>query len=363
LLNGLNIISERDTNKATVTSKIRTYSVTACPCSHLRLASKDMNLIFLMGVFITLHPLRAQNISQAEQDFAAGNYNKVQQLLGSHISKLDRRPLILLAKSYSKLKNHQAATKVYRAVVASNKNDLEAKTFLAVELLNMDQESEAKQTLREVLETNPRFVPAYNRLAEIYEKSSNNYELRLLYQDLISKIGEKEPYITKLCVLTTDDGLYDLSKNYCQKGIKINPKQPLNFLYLAQTFLQTEKQQQGMSLLKKVSQKFPSSFEVQFFYAQKLQDSKNFIESNKSFRTAAKLNPKSYQAWLGLAFTDLELQQYDQAVLAFKSACDADKAALSELRRGISLLRSSQALKPADKLDQISEKCGTSKGL
>lgn len=307
-------------------------------------------------------PLQAQNIPQAEREFAAGNYKKVQQLLGSYISKLDRRPLILLAKSYSKLNNPQAATKVYRAILSANSNDLEAKTLLSVELLNMGQEADAKQSLREVIEANPRFVPAYNRLAEIYEKSSNNYELRLLFQDLISKIGDKEPYITKLCILTTNDGLFDLSKTYCQKGIKINNKQPLNFLYFAQTLLQTEKQKEGMNLLKKISNKFPSSFDVQFFYAQKLQDQKNFIESNKVFSLATKVKPKSYQAWLGRAFTDLELQQYDQAVQAFKTACDVDKAALSELRRGISILRSSQASKQASRLDEISEKCGLIKG-
>jgi tetratricopeptide (TPR) repeat protein len=202
-----------------------------------------MKLILFLGLLFIIQPncAKAQDTATAEKEFAAGNYKKVQQILSPYIESLDRRPLILLAQSYSKLKNHLSATKVYRAALSKNSGDLEAKSLLAVELLNLNQELEAKQVLKEIIESNPTFVPAYTKLADIYEKSNNNYELRLLYQDLISKIGEKAKYITKLCALTTDEGLYDLSKNYCEKGIKLSPYEPINYLSLAQTHLQTDK--------------------------------------------------------------------------------------------------------------------------
>ncbi len=222
----------------------------------------------------------------------------------------------------------------------------------------MNQEMEAKQVLKEIIESNPTFVPAYTKLADIYEKSNNNYELRLLYQDLVSKIGEKSKYISKLCSLTTNDGLYDLSKSYCEKGIKLNPKEPLNHLNLAQTLLQTDKKAEGLQLMQKISKQFLTSFEVQFHFAKYLMEEKNFILANKHFGYATRIRRASYEAWLGLAFSSLEIQKYDLAVQAFKNACDANKLALTDLRKGISLLRTSQANVQAQKLDQISETCG-----
>ncbi len=298
------------------------------------------------------------NLPEAQSALKQKNYKKVITLLSPEVENLDRDGLFLLAKAYSASKSPEAAIKVYTACLTKNPKDFEAKTLIGAEQFVSGKEKEALVTFREALELNPRFVLAYKMLIRIYEKKKNKYELRLLYQDLVEKVGERAEYISKLCELTTLDGLYDLALKYCQTGIQKDSHNAVNFVYLGVTYHQTGNSVKAESFLKKAADDFPESELAQMTYAQFLDEMKNFIASYSYYKKAVAANKSSTSALLGWGNACLEIQKYQESLGAFEKACALDKLVLPSLRKATNVLRTMKNAEWLKKFETAIEKCG-----
>lgn len=247
------------------------------------------------------------DLEQAKLLFNQKKYNRVVNLLMPRLSSLKRDDLLILAQSQSHLNNSSAAIKAYSLALATNKNDVEIKTHLANELFKTGKEKDAISSLKETLDLNPQYLPAYRKLIEIYEKRKNKYELRILYQDIIERFGEKIEFITKLCENATLSGFYDVSLKNCQRGIAIDPKVSENYVYLGLTFKDTGKNEEAEKQLKQATSLFSKSELAQVTYAQFLEEQKNYVQAYEYYSKAIQVNPNSYSGLIGVGITGVEI--------------------------------------------------------
>ncbi len=300
----------------------------------------------------------AIDLPQADSALQKKEFDKVVRLLSPEVEKLDRHGLIDLANAYSGLKKPEAAIKTYTACLATNPKDFEAKTAIGREQLSLGREKEALATLKEALEMNTHYLPAYKLMIAVYEKRKNKYELRILYQDLVEKFGEKSEYITPLCELTTLDVLFELSLRYCQLGIQKDPKEPKNYVYLGITYRDSGEPEKANFNLKKAAEDFPKSELAQLTYALHLEEKKNYIGAYSFYRHATVAEPTSTVAWKGLGASAVEIQKYAEALEAFQKACSLDKKSLPALRKATNTLRTMKIEDWLKKFESAVEKCG-----
>lgn len=321
---------------------------------------KPIFLSLALVTFVSLLDVRlvlAYDAIEVQKDLKAKDYQKVINSLSPEVEKLDRVGLFALAKAYSAQKKSEAAIKAYTAALALNTKDVEAKTLIGAEQLVSGKEKEALITLKEALEIKSDFVPAFKLLARIYEKRKNKYELRLLYQDLVEKVGSKPEYLTKLCELTTIDGLYDLSTKYCQQGIEKSPQEAANFVHLGITRKETGKSKEAEEILKNAADKFPQSVKAQNTYASHQVENKNFISAYTYFKKATEAGPKDISSLIGLAQSALEIQKYQESLDAFKRACVLDKTTIPTFRRATNTLRNMKIEDWLKKFESQVEQC------
>lgn len=314
--------------------------------------------VSFLDVRLAFNRANAYDLPAAEAALKQKDYSKVISLLSPSVETLDRNGLFVLAKAYSASKNPEAAIKVYTACLTKDPKDVEAKTLIGAEQFVSGKDKEAMATLKEAIDINPRFVPAYKILIRIYEKKKNKYELRLLYQDLVEKVGDRSEYIVKLCELTTLDGLYDLALKYCQTGIQKDSSEASNFVFLGMTYNQTGETKKAENYLKKAADEFQGSELAQMTYAQFLDEKKNYIASYGFYKRAVDANKKSVPALQGLGHAALEIQKYQESLDAYAKACQMDKKTLPQFRRAANTLRTMRNADWLKKFEVAIDKCG-----
>lgn len=318
----------------------------------------SLSLAFTLVVSILdISPGYAYDSAQIQASLKAKDYKKVIEVLSPDVEKLDRPGLFALAKAYSAQKKSEAAIKVYTAALSLNPKDVEAKSLIGAEQMVSGKEKEAMMTLKEALEIKNDFVPAYKLLIRIYEKKENMYELRLLYQDLVEKVGPKPEYFSKLCELSTVSGLYDIGEKYCRQSIDKNPKQANGYVYLGMTLKETGKIIEADMILKKAADDFPKSPLAQMTFAEHQVEKKNFISAYAYYKKAVEADSKNKNAYLGLAQSALEIQKYQESLDAFTKACQLDKNMITPFRKATNTLRTMRIEEWLKKFEAQSDKC------
>lgn len=287
----------------------------------------------------------------------AKDHHKVIELVSPRLDVAPREGFLLLAGAYSGNENHTMALKTLNAAAAKFRGDREISTEIGKTNLALNKEREAKAILKEVIELHPRYEPAYLAMADIYEKRKNRYELRLLYQDLVENVGEKPPYMTKLCDLATKEGHYELSFRYCEKAALKAPKDPLNLVNIATAAKETGNSEKAHQYFKRAADSFPKSELAQSSYAMYLDEIKNSVESYGYWKRATAADEKSGRAWAGLAFSALEIQKFQETLSAFEKLCTLDKAAERQLRRGAGQLKIMKQEQWLEKLTNLIGNC------
>ena len=323
---------------------------------------------FLLGLWS--NPGSAQDLAGAQAALKAKDYDKVIATLTPFIEKLNREGLYTLAEAQSEKGNSVTAIKLYEAAQSLNPKDAATKRRIGLEQLKQKKEDLAMATLREAIEMNPDYEPAYVDLGDLLEKRStahstkmNRYDVRLLYEDLIKRpnVGHKAPYITKLCELTSLDGQYDVAPGFCEEGIKLNPREPKNYVNLASDQKETGKTEEAEKTYAKAADSFAKSEIAQVSMAKFYEDNKNFMKAYNYYKRGVDANPDSLPALYGVSHAAVELQKFEEAFKALTHACELNRNANTEVRKA---LRSAtmQKIQPwTTKLDQLTDHCGISK--
>lgn len=295
--------------------------------------------------------------SDAINLYKVRKYREITQLLWKNLDKLSRTDFIVLAKSHEKLNQPKDMVKVLNMLIAKNDKDAEAISLLGNANLLENKQNEAIDQYRQALEINPKYLPAYEELIKIYEERKNLYELRLIFQDMIKFIGDKAEYISELCRINYQDGIYEPAVKECNSAIQKNKMIPDNYVYLGLSYINMGNEDKGVKYLNAAAKKFKKTELVQYSYANYLMEHKDFLQAKNYFKLATEADIKSVRSWSGLANSLFELKQYQESYISFQRLCSLDRQKVSELRKVANILRNSKD--PwSGKFDQLADRCG-----
>jgi tetratricopeptide (TPR) repeat protein len=297
-------------------------------------------------------------LSTAEAAFKKGEYDKVTDLLWKNIDKLERKELLLLAVTHEKKKEPNNILKVTNILTGKNVKDYEAFYLSGSAYLMMPKkDSEALEALKTSLEINPKYQPAYEKLAEMYEKKKNNYELRIVYQDMLDNIGRKAEFLTKLCNINTMDKQEDQALSTCKEAIQKDPKVADNYVNLGVTQLNAGDTDEAKKTLKSAADAHSKSEFAQYTYANLIETQKNYLEASKYYLTGTVADAKSSRCWLGYAKSTFEIHKYDAALEAYKKACKLDQKTAVHFRKATTALRNTKDTTWTKQFETASEAC------
>jgi tetratricopeptide (TPR) repeat protein len=294
----------------------------------------------------------------AELYFQNSQYAEVVQLLKADAELLPRASLIILGKAYGEVQDKPNQGRILEHLTGLNPRDYEAFTLLGEYFITMKQDEDAIRNLRQALNIKPNYKLALEDLLLIYQGKNNNFEMRLIYQDLIKHFGKKPEYVSRLCKIHTVDGFYDTAKKYCRAGAKIDSKNPENYLYLAYIEQSLGNASGAVKIIKTAMQRFPDSDIVLSSYAAILIRQKNFAGAEKYFLQATKINGEYFDSQIGLANSSFESKDYEISLNAYKKACKIEPhKSARELKRAANFIRYKSVAKWEDAFNGALETC------
>lgn len=293
----------------------------------------------------------------AEYALKKGDYNKVTTLLWKNIDTLDRKGLLLLALAHEKKKDPANMLKVANMLTSRDPKDFQGFYLTGAAQLLAKKNSEALEALKTALELSPKYQPAYERLAEMYEQKKNMYELRILYQDMVEKLGPKVEFLSKLCEINATDFTEDQAVSNCQAAIAKDPKRADNHVYLGLTRMLAGDKDEAKKVLKAAADAHSKSEFAQYTYANLLEEQKNYLEASKYYKAAVTADPKASRSWLGYAKSSFEIQKFEQSLEAYKRACKLDQKTAVAFRKATSVLRMSKETSWVKPFETASEGC------
>lgn len=303
-------------------------------------------------------PTKETYATQATKFILEKKYSKATEILWQNIEHLSESELVLLTKAHYLNTDYFESMKAANLVLAKNEHNFEALTYLGLSQLRKKKDREAKEYFRRATEANPVYMPAINGLVEIYEKGSNYYELRLIYQDLIKRTGEKAEYLTHLCDINTKDGITDQAQTYCRKAIQADPNVPQNYSNLGIVYKNIADIPKAKQQLQLAADKFPKSDINQLNYAQFLEEQKNFIDAFKYYSRCVKINDFVEKCWVGYTSSSYQIQKFAETLVGLKKSCVFNKKHSFIGRKASSFARSVKQGEWAKKIDALAEICG-----
>lgn len=296
--------------------------------------------------------------SKVSDLFEQKKFSQLTESYSTNLDQLNADELTLLAIAYGEIKDYKQMLKIIDLVVGQRPEEPEALNIKAMALMKLNKEREAMDLIKHALEINPRYEPAYHTAAEYYDKKSNRYELKLLYQDMIKNIGERSEYVSQLCQIATLDGQHDQAIYNCNRGVSLDPSRESNYVYLGIVYKDQEKWKSAEGYLKRATIKFPDSEFTNYSYANYLFERKNFIEANKYFEKAIRADVNSARALIGLGLTSIEVNKPARGYEAFKKACTLkQKEVVSSIRIALQALRKSKDQEMIQKFETLSDHC------
>jgi len=296
-------------------------------------------------------------LSVAEADFKRGAYDKVTEALWKNIDTLDRKALILLALAHEKKNDPTNMLKVANILTSKNEKDFEAYYLIGGAQLMKKKSPEALEALKTCLDINPKYLPAYTKLSEMYEEKKNYYELRILYQDMLENIGRKAEFLSKLCEINANDHQEDQALSSCKEAIQKAPRVAENFVYLGLVQKQAGDIDIAKKSLKSAADTHTKSEFAQYTYASLLEEQKNYLESSQYYLRATKADSKSARSWLGYAKSSFEIRKYEAALEAFKKACKLDQKNAVAFRRAATALKNTKDTGWTDRFSSAADAC------
>lgn len=285
-------------------------------------------------------------------------FTKLTELMWKKIDTLKRAELILLAQTHFKLEEFTETIKACNLVLAQNEKDEEAYTLIGLSQLKRKKEREAMEALKKATEINPLFYPALEGMGEIYEKRNNFYELRIIYSDLVAKVGEKSEYLTRLCDINTKDGVNDQAIEYCNKAKIKSPNLADNYTNLGLVYKNMKELPRAKNLLKEAAIKFPNSDKALLNYASFLEEEKNYIDSFKFYSACTKANVQSEKCWLGFTTTSYHILKFSESHEGLKKLCNFNRKYSLVGRKAAAQARTAKQFDWSKKIDTLSEICG-----
>lgn len=285
----------------------------------------------------TLSP--TERTQQAEALEKKKDYQGMVSMLEGHKDKIGRSGLILLARAFGKLNRTTDAITTLELANARYAKDAALQTLLGLALAAADRKDPSIEMLYKAKETDPKYVPAYDGLLAQLVKADSRQEARDLISDMSKRFGMKPRWASELCHLYVLDAFHEKAVEMCQRAMQLDPKNPKNSINLAKTYREQNEPDKAKNVLIKAAIRIHKSEPIQTALGDYFIEKKNYVDALKWYQAAAKNNPASFEAQLGLAQAALELQKMEISLAAFTAACKLKRSAIREFQSGLIKVR------------------------
>ena len=191
----------------------------------------------------------------------------------------------------------------------------------------------------------------------IFQKNSNNYESRVILSDMKKIFKQDTKTYNHLCRLDSNDGYLDSAIKNCNQAIKMNPKTPENYVYLAQSLSDKGESSLAGKNLIYASKKFKKSEFVQWATGQYYFKQKNFGVAKQYFLLASKVDSRSFRSFLNLGECYFELNEWENSYNSLKIACTLNESAIDKIREYSGRLRISKESEWSKKFSKLMYEC------
>lgn len=296
-------------------------------------------------------------LDQAQEAFAQKKYAEVKAMLLPSLDKLEAPALSVLARSLLELKEFHEALRVTQMLISKNEKDDAALSLAGKIQFRLKKEKEALELYKKALEINHKNMGAYKGLIELYESRKNYYELALIYVEMISQLGEKGEFLSRLCDIYTKDELYDQAKSYCNKAMLKDPLNADNYVNIGIMFRNQKEETAAEQSLKNAAEKFQKSAFAQLTYGQFLENKKDYLKSYKIFSRCLALEPMNEICLLGHGFSAAQVLKYNESLESYKKACKLNRKNAVQARRVLQILRTEKRSAWIPKYEVLVENC------
>lgn len=269
----------------------------------------------------------AQRLSIAfEEDFKLGRMEEALPLL-DRLSELDpKSPVakIFAGFSHARALQHIAAIRDYYDALQRGGDPEKICPYLVTSLLALGKVSEADGVLAGYYAKMPNSLPIVKAYAEVALREKNDR----LARELLTKVLQKEPYLRpqnmSLAQILWTAGDRDGAAKLLERVAKTAPRDIASRALLGEYYLGKAKPEAAIPLLVAASrhaspntpveknlQAMLLTAYVQVGTAQ--TEAGHFAEAATSFQNALQANPKTLEAYAGLANADLQLKHFRAA--------------------------------------------------
>lgn len=273
-------------------------------------------------------------------EFAKANqFEKVIELLNSYTDQLDANAFLLLASSYSSLKDYVNEVRVLK--ILSDKQEKNFRWHMLLGQAYIKQASTTKDPqrnadlltssileLRKTRGLNPKFKPAFDLLLKTFLDQKANNEARELVLEGIQRFGERPELYRELCRLDSIDGFLEQAVKFCRRSIELSSNFPDHYVYLVQALLDQDEDGQAERTIVNAAKRFQKSEFIQWAAGKVYLLKKNYPVAARYFLQATKADPKEIRSQFGLAQSLFESNKEAEALPHFILACKGDPSNL-----------------------------------
>lgn len=268
-------------------------------------------------------------------------FDDVIRVLSPYSNEISINGIQTLAEAYRQKKDFQKEVLTLSIYIEREPDKFRPNYLIGRALKDAGKTDEAVKHLRSSISMAPKHQPSFDELLKIFVETKQNYESRILLNDMIKTFGEKKGFLNQLCALYINDGFLAEARSTCQKAIKRDPRYPDNHVHLAQSFLGMENKKSSEKVFIVAARQFPKSEYVQWATGEFYYQDKNYPIAIRYLRQAVLADPKSARSNLGLAISLFETNAFKDALPYYLQACkqDESRVALEAFRSAAGKLR------------------------
>lgn len=221
------------------------------------------------------------------------------------------RPNYYLGEALIEVNRGAEAEKAYRRALEINPKSPEAAQGVGQALLNQGKTAEGAPFIEQAAGMDPNFQPALLHLASVYEADKNFEAAIAIYRRFPNDTAARE----RLGELLIETGKAGSAIPELEAAVKASPT-VANLTALATAYLQNKQPEKCQPAIDAALRLEPNNGELRILYGRLLRDLRKFDQAANQFALAAKLDPKSADAWADLAMVTVLMERYDVALPA-----------------------------------------------
>jgi putative PEP-CTERM system TPR-repeat lipoprotein len=235
------------------------------------------------------------------------------------------RAWFLLAEAYRNAGDFDEAMAVYRRADAAAPANPQTSWLMGLILLQQNRRDEARQAFVQALDRSPDFLPALEQLVDLDLAAGQAPEaLRLIEPRLEKKPDEAGLHVLRArACLALSNPDQKQAEAELQRALELQPESAAAYLMLARLYAATNRQEQALVDLRKLTAKDPKNTAALMITAAILDQQKDYAGARDTYEHLLTINPRFSPALNNLAYLYAErFKLLDQAYEMARRARD-----------------------------------------